>query len=427
MLARFRRRPGLNPNRRSRRAIVAAIVVVAVLALAIGEIANDAINASRPTALVEQRSFVAAAVPVIDESTALVPWLEEVRSHPAKLGRSGILTALGHLVTGSQDVEEQFASIGIPPPSAAAARSLGQVFAKRLEASESLAGAVSGALGGNPDAISRMSAAAAEILASDAAYERFRSLVPKAARRYTVALPPSAWAGSLSWGHAALVGYVHGLGTDPSLRLRHDLTILALSVEPPVLRITPTTTTTTSTTSTTSTTTSTTTPTTTTTALPGASTSSTSTSTTSTTPTTTSTSTTTTTLQVPPPNSTSYVGPTASLQAVVVVANAGNVDERHVVVRARLTPVGSNATGQKKKKGTPTKAGHRSKALVAPSGPQVVSESIGTFAAGSSQALTLPRFAVANGTLYLLTVTIEARGGSRGTTDHATVRIDVAS
>ena len=426
MIARLRRRPGLNPNRRSRRAIVAAVVIVAVVALVIGEIANDAIKASQPAALVEQRSFVAAVVPVIDESTALVPWLEAVRDRPGKLGRQGLFTALGHLVTGSQQVEQQYASIGIPPPSAAAAGALAEVFAKRLEASKTIAGAVSGSLGGNGNALGQMEQAAAEIRASDAAYVRFRSLVPKAALRYTVALPPSAWAGSLSWGHPALVGFVHNLSTNSSLRLRHDLTILALTIEPPVLRITPTTTTTTSTTTTTTTTTttSTTTTTTTTTTTPGSSTSSTAPTSTTSPTTSTSTSTTTTTLQVPPANSTSYVGPTAHLQAIVVVANAGNVDERHVVIRARLTPVASKATGKKSKASKPK---HRSKKSSAPTGPQVVSDSIGTFLAGSSKECTLPRFSVANGTIYLLTVTIETPGGPSGTTDRETVRIDVAS
>ena len=408
MIARFRRRPGLPAARGSRRTLIAAVVVVGILAIAIGEVTADVVNSGQPAALMEQRSYVAAVVPVIDESTALVPWLKEVRDRAPQLGREGLLAALGHLVSGSLDVRQQFATVGMPAPSARAGRILASVFAERSLAAKTLAGAVTLALSlsGRGQALSRMEAAAGEIRRSDREYLDFVAAVPAKARRHTIRLPKSAWASSAAWTAPALQAYLFGLSADAALALRHDLTILAVTVQPPVLRITPTTTTTTSTTTTTTTTT-----------IPGASTSSTLPAKPTTTTTTTSTTTTSTTLQIPPANSTSWLAPTTHLRAVVVVANGGNVSERQVSVRATLTPVTPPTHGK-------TNQTHQSK--LPPQLPQTVRDRIGSFAAGSSVELRMPKFTVRRGALYVLTVTISAPGTGLGMSATESVRVDIA-
>lgn len=97
------------------------------------------------------------------------------------------------------------------------------------------------------------------------------------------------------------------------------------------------------------------------------------------------------------------------MQAIVVAANGGNVDEHGVVVGASLAPIA--ATNQP----------------APPLRTLVVSRRIALFAAGSSLDLTLPNFAVQHGTLYLLTVTIEIPGGPPGTKTSESVRVQIAA
>jgi hypothetical protein len=424
--SRRRRRSGLPPAHRSRKTLVAALVGVVVVCIAIGEVAADVVNSGAPSALTEERSYVAAVVPVIDESSSLVSWLAEVRDRPASLGREGLLDALAHLVSGSADVEQQLASLGIPAPSVRSNELLSSVFADRAQAARTLTGAVSAALSqhgaGAGTALSRMESASSEIARSDREYRAFVRSIPPDARKGTVPLPVSSWDTSAAWTPSALRRYVTRLSSDAGLALRHDLSILAVTVQPPVLRVTPTTTTTTSTTTTTTTTTSSTT--TTTTTFPGESTTTTVPRRTTTTTTTTSTSTTTTTLQVPPPNSTSWLAPTNRLTAIVVIANGGNVADEGVVLSATLTPLPSKR---------PPRSGHGrtsgskksvSKAVTLPP-PGLVSHRVGTLAAGASLEVTLPAFRVRSGVVYLLKVTLAAPGGGRGQSDSESVRIDI--
>jgi hypothetical protein len=425
MLARFRRRPGLTQPHRSRRVILATIAIAGLIALVVGEVAADVSNSGMPSALLQERGYVAAVVPIIDESTALVPWLREIRDDAPKLGRQGLFEALGRLVTGSVQVQEQLSSLGIPGPSRHADELLRAVFAERVRASRMLAGAVASALTGRPSArataLARLQAVGSEVRGSDAAYARFLRAVPKKAREYTVRLPASSWTAAAPWTAAALTSYVTTLTSDAALLLRHDLTILDVTVQPPVLRITPTTT---STTTTTTTTTSTTTTTTTTTTIPGQSTTSTVPAKPTTTTTSTSTTTTTTTLQVPPANTTSWLAPTRHLTAVVVVADAGNVDERGVVIRAALVPI---VVPPKPSAGKSTKGKGKGKHRkpVVPPRPAFVRHDLGRLAAGTSVEVQLPTFRVKPGFLYELTVTISAPGRGPGMSDTKSVRIEI--
>lgn len=410
MLARLRRRSGMQPTRRSWRAVVAAVVGLLVVALVVGEVANDVVDSSRPVDLMEQRSYVAAVVPVIDESTALVPWLEAVRTRPASLGRDGLEAALGRLVSGALDVRQQLTGLGIPPPTAPAGAALDEVVADRLRAARDLAAGVGLVLSGSPgaEADDRLAEAGRAILASDVEYTHFASLLPRRVRRHTARLPHSSWAASLKWSSAALDHFALVLSLTPSLARRVGIEILALTVEPPVLRITPTTTTTTTTSSTTSTTSSTTT--TTTTTFPGApsSTSTTTTTTTTTLPPTT----TTTTLQLPPADSTSWLAPTHHLTAVVVVANGGDVSVRDLRVEGRLVLLSRPKRASSKR---------RTARLL----PETVHFVIAKFPPGASEEVILPRFSVAVGGLYRLTVSVSGGAHSRRTASQS-VRIDIA-
>lgn len=146
MIARFRRRSGLPTNRRSPRVAITVAVVVVIVAIAIGEVTADVVNSAAPATLMQERSYVAAIVPVIDESTALEPWLTEVRDRAPQLGRQGLFAALARLVSGSVDVEQQLSAVGIPSPSERTARLLAAVFANRSLAARTLLGAVTLAL-----------------------------------------------------------------------------------------------------------------------------------------------------------------------------------------------------------------------------------------------------------------------------------------
>lgn len=386
-----------------------------LLAVAVGETAADVVNSSGPAQLMAARSYVAAAVPVIDDSTALAGWITEARVKPLTLGRQGLLEALGHLESGCAQVRADFHSIAIAPPTTRAGELLGGVFLERWRAAGSFTAAVVDALSssGRIGALAKLQEAAGDIRTSDYDYVAFQRALPARAKEHTVALPVSDWASATSWGGPSLADYVTTLSSDPALAIHHDLTILAVTLTPPVLRITPTTTTTT-TTSTTTTTTSTTT----TTTLPGQSTGSTTTTSTSTT--TTSTSTTTTTLQVPPADSTSYLAPTRRLQVVVVVANSGDVAESGVVVAAVLAPVPETATSGH------LKSGSSRRRAVPPPRTERVTHPIRSFGAESSEVLHLPRFDVERGVEYLLTVSISAPGTAPGMHDTETVRLFVA-
>jgi hypothetical protein len=426
MIARFRRRTGIPRIRTPRRRRLILAVSAVVLSIAIGEVTADVVSSGPASDLMQERSYVAAVVPVIDESTALATWLTEIRDRPAQIGRQGLLIAVGRLLTGSRDVRTQLDSLGIPSPDQAASSWLDKAFATRERVARTLAGAITTALtaGGSSRALAGMQAVASGVRESDGEYLRFVAALPSKAKQHTVALPPSSWATSASWTAASLSAYVAVLGSDPQLRLRHDLAILAVSVEPPVISITPTTTTTTTSTTTTtmpSTISSTTSSTTTTTLPPGASSTSSTTSTTSST--TTSTSTTTTTLQIPPANSTSHVASTRRLQAVVVIANGGNVAENGVEVTANLTairPPTSPGTG-----GTTGTTGTTAPPPPLPA-PETVRDRVGTMPAGGSRQLVMPAFSTRPGTLYFLTVTIDAAAGAPGTRGSETVRIQVA-
>ncbi|MGH9294055.1 MAG: hypothetical protein ACRD0B_01885 [Acidimicrobiales bacterium] len=389
----FRRRLGLQARRRSPRRLVAFLVVAVVISIVVGEVTSDVVSSSKAASVMHARTYAAAVAPIMDESTALSGFITDLRRHPLALGREGIATALGRLVEGSEDVRHQLFSLALAAPTQRSERLLASVFSLRAEAARHLTGAIYAAIGPLHSAgrsARMLRAVATEIRRSDDRYRRFGRTLPGDVRRDDP-LPASSWKASADWSARALSRYASELAGARSLRLTRALSIVAVSLSPPALRITglPPTTTTTTTTTTTSTTTSTTT-------LPGATTTS------STfvpaTPTTTTATTTTTTLQVPPGSSTSWLPAIKRLSVVIVVANAGDGPARFVAVTATATPLrpGALPRGSRRPRSAP---------MPKVSSVRVVLHSL---AAASSTEIVLRGLVLRPGTGYELAVRLGA-------------------
>ncbi|MGH9170088.1 MAG: hypothetical protein ACRD0Z_04365 [Acidimicrobiales bacterium] len=384
----LRRRPALEVSHRPGRKIVISVAVAVVVAVVVGEVAADVVNSGGPASALSNETYAAAVLPVIDESTALLPWLHDVRHDAVHLGRPGLESALGHLVAGTTDVQTQLSSLGISPPSAPVGRLLAAAFAARSAGAHEVTSGVTQAIGPEPDvtaAARTLAKAGTDLKQSDADYLAFVRRLPAYVRK-AVKLPPSTWYQAADWAPSSLASYAGGLGSAAALRFSRSLVILAIAIDPPALRYTNLPTTTTSTTSTTTTST-----TTTTTTFPGETTSTTRPTTTTTT---TSTTTTTTTMQVPPPGSVSWLQPTSKLTVEVVVANAGDLDARHERLQATLRAVGQTPSSAK---GTTTTA--------APlPATQSVNTAIASLPASSSVDVSLPALKVMRPGRYVLTV-----------------------
>ena len=260
----------------------------------------------------------------------------------------------------------------------------------RAEASVGLSGAVALATahGSTATVTTDLDRAAAELLAGDAAYVRFRSLLPS--KVGADKLPTSRWLPRRAfWTGPNLANWAAALQRAPALTGRSSLSLLAISLKPRALEIRGLPTTTLPTTTVPATTTSSTT--TTSSSLPPAS--STTTTTTSSTTTTTSTLPTTTTLQVPPAGSVSVLQPTSKVTVVAVVASTGNLPAAGVAVRATLVATGA-----------PPRGGSRT-------APAPVERRLGRLDPGAARYVVLPPLAVHRGGTYRLTV--EALLGSR--------------
>lgn len=400
-------RRGLKGARRPKGRLALWAVAAVVVAIVIGEVTADVVGSSGSASVMSDRTYAAAVVPIIDESTGLLSWLTDVRTRPAELGRVGIELALGRLVSGSRAVQQQLASLGIASPSSRAGHYLSAAFAERTAASQRITGGVAQAIGPGRDAraaIASLLAAAEDLRRADTLYKQFRASLPGYVTHY-VSLPSSIWYDATQWSPSAVEAFAHQLESTTGLRVHRSLVIVAVTVQPPALRITglPTTTTSTTTTSSTSTTTSTTT--TSTTAVPGVTTSSTRPATTTTSTSTTST-TTTTTLQIPPPGSLSWYQPTDHLSVEVVIANTGNVEASHVQVVARLIPLNARASrtpGAGSGRSTKT----RPRGSSAPPKAAAAIRILGPLAGGSSVEITLPPLACRPGGRYELRIKVD--------------------
>lgn len=377
------------------------ILVLLLAALVVGEVVDQVVGSSRALARRSAHSFVAAVAPLVDESNALVPVLEHVRTDAPSLTRRQLDTLLSELTSGSATVESQLGALELGPPTRKSGDALTAAITARAQASTALAGALELATTeGDPTArataLRRLEQVAADLTASDADYRRFRRLLP--AHAGVDALPDSVWMTAASaWRPASLTALVDELAHRPALTATRRVALLAVSLEPRPIAIrglpTPTTTTTTTTTSTTTTTTTT---------LPGGSVPRASTTTSAPqragkvsagrargTTTSSSTTSTTTTLQIPPPGAVSVVPATRHLVVTAVVASTGNRAAPGVRLSATLTPT-KTGTG----------------------GPLSVARTLGDLKSGAARFVRLPAFAVRPSTAYRLVVTASTTAGS---------------
>lgn len=385
-------------RRRAHRRPVVIVLLALLLALLVSELVDQVVKAAKPAAQRGASTWVAAVVPIVGESGELSSLLHEVRrlEHlPAcsAVGcqRRAFDADLGQLVSGTAGDLDQLASIGLVPPTSRSARLLERVLEERARAARELAGAVSLLLGSSRTHTTdarvqgELLSVGSRLTASDATYHQFVQSLPGHGR--TPPLGPSTWVGDPAvWTRSGVQGWADRLLASQGLRSTAAIALLAVSTNPPVLRIeglpVPTTTTTTSTTTTTTTST------TTTTTVPGKP-----TTTTSTTTATTTVPPTTTTLQIPPAGSVSVLQPTSRLSVEVVVANAGSMPASTVTIRAALTT----------RSGKPVPAGLTS----------AVSEQLGSLAPGAARYVSLRPIAVHDGETYVLTVSATVPGWKR--------------
>ena len=375
---------------RRRRRIWLPVLAGLLVALVIGDVANQVVSSSGAAATRSTRSWIAAVAPLVDQSSSLSVTLGKVRNG-SSLQRAQLDALLGELEGSARQLRRDYSALELAPPTPASGAALGAVFADRARAATELSGAIALAMdnaAATGTAEQTLAKVAVDLRAGDAAYRRFRQELPHhGARR----LGSSVWLRSPSaWSAPALAVWVSVLSRAQALVGRRQLSLLAVSLQPRVLKIDglPTTTVPTPTTTTTTTTT-----------LPTTGSALTGTTTTvghrrrprhhrgattTTTPVVT-----TTTLQIPPAGSVSLVQATSRLTVTVVVASTGNLPVDGALVQATLVPTGKVAA-------SPERAAHHLRVLTP----------------GNARYLTLGPLAVRSGATYRLQVTAGFPGGA---------------
>jgi hypothetical protein len=427
------RRGSFPSARRSVRRIVAIAIAVVVFAVIVAEVAADVVNSGHAAERVAAQTYVAEVIPVIDDSTTLASTMHLLRDGVTSLDRTSLEEALGSLVAGTSQNLAQLGALGVSAPTPRSQQLLQATLVERAGAARTLAGAIALAIGptasspgsssptggasrgsalpasvvlARANAVTLVVQAGKRFMTGDRDYSAFVRSLPRSSRPER--LPSSKWVTDpAAWSKASVTTWVAQLSSTPRLQVHESLVIVAMTVQPPVVRIIglPTTTTTTSTTTTSTTTTTT---------IPGRTTST----TTSTSTTTTSTSTTTTTLQLPPPGSTSVLLPTTQVSVVLVVANAGNAEISGIWAVASVVP--EPLTGRHRGPGMPTRS---------------TSARIGRLAPGASVVATLPALRVATGGAYTLWASVgtgslpagPVTGPPKGVGQTDEVKIKVAS
>lgn len=374
-------------RRRDRRRIVIAVVVLIVVAIVLGEVINDLVKSSPAAARRTEATWSAAVAAIIAESNTLSPSIHDIRAHAtdaASYDRVTLEFALSDLERTSAQESQAFESLGLAAPSATMATLASEVISWRADGLKKLSRGVALALtpGGDLSAGTTLASAGSELVAADSAYRHLVRLVTR--RGVDAGLPSSSWISDPSqWSATSAAVWARALAAAPKLAASAGIEIVAMTLEPPPLRITgepsPTlpslpATTTTSTTSTTTTTTA------------GSS-----TTLAHRTTTTTSTSTLpgpTTTSQIPPLGSISIIAPTSHVRVVVIVENTGNVAIRGAHVVALIES-----------------------ALRGSAGRASVEAKVPTLVPGASAYLVLPKLAVARAATYDLLVTASLANG----------------
>lgn len=383
---------------RRRRRIWLPVLAGLLLALVIGEVANQVVSSSGAAATRSTRSWIAAVAPLVDQSSALSTTLSEVRNG-SSLHRTQLDVLLGELQGSARQLQRDYGALELAPPTPASGAALGAVFADRARAATQLSRAIT--LATSPPATTAtaedaLARAVAELHAGDVAYRRFQGELPRhAARR----LGASVWLVSPSaWRPTALAVWASVLKRAQTLAGRRLLTLLAVSLQPRVLKIDGLPTSTAAPPATTSTTTTT---------LPASTSSLTGTATTlghhsrrrrhhHGAPTTSAPVATTTTLQIPPAGSVSLVQATSRLTVTVVVASTGNLPVDGGLVQVALVPTGKVAAS-----------------------PERSARHLPALAPGDARYLSLGPLAVRAGATYQLHVTAGFPGGAQHQADIA--------
>lgn len=377
-----------NKTRRDRRRIGLTILIVLVVALVLGEVIDDMVR-STPSAIRRgDRTWVAAAAAVIVQSNLEANELRTIRSRAttrAFFDRITLEVALEELQYEATMTESTYARLNLAAPGPQIGSLMDDVLKDRTAGIEALSSGINAAIGRPPNvgiAGASLAAAGTHLEAADAAYISMTRLVRR--RGHDAAMPRSQWIGQQSnWSTSATSSFAASLARAPGLAPHPAIAIVAVSIEPPPLRITglPASTTTTTTTMPKTTTTTTTT-------TPGASTSTSSTTTSTTTTTTTPAPT--TTLQVPPSGSVSVVAATRKISVEVVVRDVGNTWLRSARLEALLVPTENRAARNR-----------QAEALIA----------IPTLKPGGSVFLNVRRLSVPRPSTYLLLVTAVLASG----------------
>ena len=379
---------------------------VALVALVIGEVADQVVGSSGAAARRSVASWTAAVGPMVDESSAVAPVLAALRQGATTGTRAALERQLGFVTSEAGAVRDELANLPLAPPTVAVGAALARCFDERAAAAEALAAGIAQATdpGGGPGTLGQaqadMARAAADLQAGDAAYVVARRLLPRQVRdrlpRRSVWLTKPA-----PWSATALDAWVGALRGDPALAARARLSLTAVTVSPRVLEIrglpTTTTSTTTSTTTTTTTTLSGTNVATGTTgtggsyrgsgAGSGGSGSSTGNRRAGGTPTATLPPVTTTTLQLPPAGSLSVLQPTGDLTVAAVVSDNGALPVEGVTLTAVLAPDGGGTA-------------------------QRVTRRIGALAPGAARYVVLHGLHPRRGDRYQLAVTLAGTGAA---------------
>jgi hypothetical protein len=382
---------------------------VLVLALFVGEVVDQVVEEATPASLRSMKSWVAAVVPIVAASNSSASTLRDVRELadlPActqqGCQRRTFDSLLAQLESGTKQDTGDLAAVGLVPPDPRSGVLLEQVLRERaravidvVEAATLLFGS-SGAHAVLARAQGLLLSGGADLVESDTRYRAFVGSLPRHVDRPRP--PASRWVDhSSTWSRSSVQLWADRLLGDRLLRSTTTIALLAVSTEPPVLRIeglgrasgrsgtAPSTTAATTTTTTTTTTT-----------LAGVTTHGSTSVPPTTRPratrpsTTTTVPPTTTTLQIPPPGSRSVLPPTRQLVVDVVVADEGNVPARAVTVAARLVA--------------------ESGKLLAGSAAATVRAGAGALASGSARYLRLRPLRVVPGETYDLLVTASVPG-----------------
>ena len=376
-----------NQTRRDHRRIVLTVVVVAVVALVLGEVIDDIVKSSPGAQRRAEATWVSAASAVVAQSNTEAGELRTIRSHattPTAFNRVTLEVALTELEHEAVDTEATYAQLGLAAPTPAIGSLMGAVLKDRSEGIALLASGINRAISAPPDtasATASLSVAGRRLEAADTAYHEITGLVRQRGR--DAAMPSSQWISvHTNWLLPALASYTSSLARAASLAADPSIGIVDVSIEPQPLRITglPTPTTTTVPKPPTTTTT------TTTTTIPGATTTSTSTTTTTTTTTLPAP---TTTLQIPPSGAVAVIAATKKIGVFVVVRDLGNTWISGASVSALVVSATNRSIRSRE-----------------------ASIKVPTLAPGSSTYLALRGLRVPRPATYVLLVTARMRSGS---------------